>query len=97
MVIEKVDTTFTSSVPSVKPPCQSPVEPLVEPQTEHVAQESQHRKKFRFSVSQMRILKSHFATNVNPSAEQLMDIATEIDERLARVKVNVLENNYLTA
>ena len=37
----------------------------------------------------MRILKSHFATNMNPSAEQLVDIATEIDERLVRVKVNI--------
>ena len=34
----------------------------------------------------MRILKSHFATNMNPSAEKLVDIASEIDERLARVK-----------
>ena len=56
----------------------------------------QATKKFRFSEFQMRILKSHFATNMNPSANELMDIATEIDERLARVKVNILHNNYFT-
>ena len=45
------------------------------------------KKKIEFSESQMRVLKSHFATNRNPSADELMNIATKIEGRLSRVKV----------